>query len=362
MRFDTWMRAALYEPRFGYYARGAKITGKTGDFYTSPGVGRLFGRLLAARFADWLGRLHVDHPDAPLWLVEAGANDGTLAKDVADALAEMRPAWLSQLRLCLVEPSQVNRELQHRTLDSYAERTCWIADPAELGRALGVGVFYANELLDAFPVRRFGWDAAARRWFEWHVGFVDGHFHWELIANEVAAAQVSRWLERCGLDMGAGWATVLPDRFAVEICEAAASWWERAANLFDCGVWLAIDYGRLGEAVLDPSRSNGTLRAYRNHRHATDILADPGEQDLTTTVDWEEIRRVGEQSGLQTLSLDSQERFLISAAELAGWMGKGSPLLEAHARRQFQELTHPGRMGRSFQALTQSRRFDARRA
>ena len=32
-----------------------------------------------------------------------------------------------------------------------------------------VGIIFSNELLDALPVHRFGWDARKKSWFEWGV-------------------------------------------------------------------------------------------------------------------------------------------------------------------------------------------------
>ena len=44
------MAAALYEPEYGYYARGTRQVGRGGDFFTSVSVGPLFGAVLARRF------------------------------------------------------------------------------------------------------------------------------------------------------------------------------------------------------------------------------------------------------------------------------------------------------------------------
>ncbi|MGH8248887.1 MAG: hypothetical protein ACREUU_20965, partial [Gammaproteobacteria bacterium] len=72
--FARFMETALYCPKIGYYERNTGQTGRTGDFYTSVSVGRLYGELLARRFADWLEELS----PGPLQLAEAGAHDGQL--------------------------------------------------------------------------------------------------------------------------------------------------------------------------------------------------------------------------------------------------------------------------------------------
>ena len=51
------MQLALYCPDHGYYETKTDNPGRHGDFYTSVGVGELFGQLLAFQFAEWLETL-----------------------------------------------------------------------------------------------------------------------------------------------------------------------------------------------------------------------------------------------------------------------------------------------------------------
>jgi SAM-dependent MidA family methyltransferase len=78
----------------------------------------------------------------------------------------------------------------------------------------------------------------------------------------------------------------LPDGFVVEISVAALQWWRDAARCLDRGWLLTLDYGLMIEEMFSPSRVQGTLRAYRQHRIAQDVLADPGGQDITAHVDF----------------------------------------------------------------------------
>ena len=70
--------------------------GRSGDFYTSVSVGSLYGELLAFQFADWLVEI-----DGPVQLVEAGAHDGRLAKDVLTYLRDWRPELFERCELIL---------------------------------------------------------------------------------------------------------------------------------------------------------------------------------------------------------------------------------------------------------------------
>src|SRR5437762_5911169 len=90
--FARFMELSLYCPQSGYYEQIANTPGRRGDFYTSVSVGPLFGELLAAQFAQWLGQWEtpsvergINEPaPARLQLLEAGAHNGRLAADILD--------------------------------------------------------------------------------------------------------------------------------------------------------------------------------------------------------------------------------------------------------------------------------------
>lgn len=119
---------------------------------------------------------------------------------------------------------------------------------------------------------------------------------------------------------------------------------------------MAIDYGGAVEELLSPARPHGTLRAYSRHHAAEDVLANPGEQDLTAHVNFTQLRNAGEETGLRTEAFVTQAEFLggIMPAILSrqGEFGDWTP----KRSRQFQTLTHPEHLGRPFRVLIQSRR------
>src|SRR5207244_1222156 len=83
--------------------------GRGRDFLTSPAVGPLFGAVLARALDDWWDELA--NPD-PFTVIEAGAGDGSLARDVLAA----RPRCAPALRYVLVEQSLILRDEQAKRL------------------------------------------------------------------------------------------------------------------------------------------------------------------------------------------------------------------------------------------------------
>jgi SAM-dependent MidA family methyltransferase len=148
---------------------------------------------------------------------------------------------------------------------------------------------------------------------------------------------------------------VLPDGFTTEVCPAAERWWCDVARLLGSGRLVAIDYGLSADEFFAPERSAGTLRAYHRHHIIADLLANPGEQDLTAHVNFTALQRAGEAEGLQTEAFMLQAEFLTRIAARA-WGESGSGVERDPARlRQFQTLTHPEHLGRPFRVLIQSR-------
>jgi SAM-dependent MidA family methyltransferase len=354
--FADFMRLALYCPKYGYYEQLAGRIGRAGDFYTNVSVGGLFGELLAFRFAEWLDGL----PRGGYQLVEAGAHDGQLARDILGWMRKYRPALLTSVQYWIVEPSPQRRACQQETLEDFAGDVHWFDSLASLPTQGVRGVIFSNELLDAMPVHRLGWDAAARRWFEWGVALAGTDascsYLWKRIPREVG--HFTAELSGAGLEFPGELSAVLPDGFTIEISPEAAAWWREAAKKLTEGKLLTIDYGLTAEQFVIPERRVGTLRGYQHHHSTADALADVGEQDLTAHVNFTQLQRAGEGAGLSTEGLFSQETFLTKIAAATWESNSNFGEWTADRRRQFQTLTHPQHLGRPFSVLLQSRGRD----
>ncbi len=341
--FVRFMELALYCPKLGYYETNKDSVGRRGDFYTSVSVGNLFGELLAFQFAEWLGELKAT--EEKLKIVEAGSHNGQLAKDILSWLQTNRPDLFGQIEYCIIEASESRRQWQQETLKDFAGKVYWFSG-FEDSKLQGIkGIIFSNELLDAFPVYRLGWDASKRKWFEWGVKVEGEKFAW--VKMEDSSPTGIPALPFALLE-------ILPDNFTIETNPDAESWWRFAAKNLQRGILMTADYGLAEEEFFLPSRKNGTLRAYAGHRFADDILANPGEQDLTAHVNFSAIQRAGEEAGLKTDLFSSQARFLAQVLQRTMKDGKFGEWTSARGR-QFQTLTHPEHLGRAFQVLVQSR-------
>ena len=341
--FARFMELALYCPETGYYERNQDNVGRTGDFITSVSTGSLFGELLAWQFAEWLAALPTEGP--PPQLIEAGAHDGKLAADILAWLQTQRPQLFSRLELALIEPSPTRQRWQQTTLQPFAPKVRWYSSLTDLGQQHPhlTGIFYSNELLDAFPVHRFGWHAQRQEWLEWGVTLTGDNFTW---ATLPAPADFPR---QPALE------AVLPDGYTIEQSPAAVAWWQTAAKTLRHGKLLAIDYGFTAEEQFSPARTKGTVRAYHQHHISDDLLALPGEQDLTAHVNFSALQQAGEAAGLTTEGFYSQPQFLTRIVQQQFQAPATTHPWGPKQIRQFQTLTHPEHLGRAFRILVQQR-------
>jgi SAM-dependent MidA family methyltransferase len=344
------MELALYHPAHGYYEQPRlNQTGRRGDFYTSVSVGPVFGELLAYFIIAQTREL-----SRPLDIVEAGAHNGQLARDILQTLQTTAPDLLAHTHYRILDPSPSRRAAQAETLKAFPNQVIWANNLDDLADNSQRGVILSNELLDAFPVHRLGWSAAERAWFEWLVDWQDD-------------TDAPTWYRTDPADLPPGLkphlplpsaelAALLPDGFTTEICPAAPTWWRTAARKLNAGCLLTFDYGLEALDFLTPERAQGTLRAYRNHRLVDNPLLNPGGQDLTAHINFTALREAGEQTGLTTLHDEAQARFLTRVLAQASAVKGNHAFGWSPAKiRQFQTLTHPDHLGRSFRVLAQQR-------
>ncbi len=333
MPFASFMGMALYHPEHGYYAKGPGRTGRGGDFYTSVSVGPVFGELMAGQFCEvWE---HLGKPD-PFTVLERGASDGAFARDVLTWAARGRADFFAALFYKIDEPLPALAQAQREMLMTFSGKVQWgFGEPV-------AGVFFANELLDAVPFRRLRW--TGREWRELLVDVDDaGAFTW--IEGELRDYACLRRLAMLGTDFPAGYTTEMAPAVGTEVWTAGDALTQGA--LFFC------DYGHTVRDYYHPSRTTGTIRCYRGHRAHEDPFDAIGETDITAHVDWSLAAMAAGRGGCDVLAFVDQARFLTGAAEpvLRGMEGKVPDTGAGKWLRQFQTLTHPSHMGRSFQTL-----------
>jgi SAM-dependent MidA family methyltransferase len=328
--FDEFMAVALYHPEGGYYASQNNRVGRRGDFLTSVSMGPVFGKLLAAQFLEM--RELLGSP-ADFTLVEQGANDGQLMHDILSVWPGKPP------RVIIVEPLAARRAVQQAKLAPWAESLTHVASEEDLPPF--AGGFFANELLDAFPVRLLVREHGA--WFEQRVDVGPEGFVFRKVPLEDPQAKAAA--NSFPIDGHQG--------FRTEWCPSLARWMQTVAAKLQRGWLLLVDYGHPAAARYHPARASGTLASYHGHQRTENPLADPGQQDLTAHVDFTAAADAAMGAGMQIAGFTDQHHALTALAEKVFPAMPDQPLPAEAARemRALRQLLHPESMGTSFKFL-----------
>ena len=331
--FRDFMAMALYQPQLGYYCSPGDKMGRAGDYLTSPEVSPVFGTLIGRQLREmWevMGR------PASFRIVEAGAGNGTLCRDLLRWARRTEPGFFEAVDYRIVEVSARLVERQREALAAepeIAERVRW----DERLPARTEGCIFSNELLDSMPVHRLR--LRDGRLQEIYVGW-DG----QRLVEEMRppSPEVSHYFGRLGLLPGEG--------CAAEVNLEALEWVRQAGGALERGFLLTLDYGYEAAELYAPWRREGTLLCFYHHNPGTDPYARIGRQDMTSHVDFTSVRRAGEETGLETLGLTTQSEFLanLGIAEAASPPNEGDVGLEDYfaRRRAVIELVDPAALGR----------------
>ena len=342
--FRTYMQWALHDPEHGAYGAGRLQVGPRGDFATSPSLGPDFAALLAPQIAEWLGQ---QPADVPLALVETGPGEGSLALQLATALAEQWPQLAARTTLLLVEPN-AGMAARQRALLAACPLPCRWLSFVELRQRPVHGVLLAHEVLDALAVERIVWDGAL--WRQQQVALheaPDAQPSLRLEPGPPLEPPVLAQLEPLGL-LQPG--PQRPAGFSTELHPGLAPWLAEAAAGLASGQLLVIDYAHEAWRYYAPQRRNGTLMAYRRQQASDDPLLEPGHWDLTAHLCLESLEAAAEAAGFTVLGQRRQGEALLAlglAQRLHGLQqGSGAELPDLLSRREaLLRLVDPHTLG-----------------
>lgn len=339
--FSRFMELCLYAPGLGYYSAGATKFGAAGDFVTAPELGPLFAACIADAVAPVLRQIG---PGAEF--IELGGGSGAFAEV---ALKRLLALDALPARYAILEPSADLRERQQQRLRErlnplLADLVEWLDTPPETPWS---GVLFANEVIDALPTPRF--TLRDGEVFEEHIA-LDGEGRFirsDRPADALLAAAV-RHVER---QLDAPFA----DGYRSELLPQLPYWVQAVIGGMERGALLFVDYGHPRREYYQPQRSDGTLRAFRRHHLVDDVLAYPGLQDLTASVDFTALAEACDGAGFDFAGYCTQASFLIGNGLLQrleeAEAKARDELARQRLRQEVKQLTLPDAMGERFQIM-----------
>ena len=285
LSFRDFVELALYHPDFGYYSQQRSPVGRDADYVTSPAVSDVFAFALGRLVREFVGRMG----DGLSSIVDVGCGDGSLIRALAAIGGDARARFFG-----------VDRSLER------------IADGADVGfvRTIdelprdGAHLLISNELFDAQPFARL-----VQRGDELHELWV-AERHSD---DGVSLDWTEHEAEFAYADYFAARAIELLDGQFADVSLEWSALYDDLARLVDHGLIVTFDYGFRQKQLFDPRiRRFGTAAAYSHQRVTRDLLANPGEQDLTAHINFDDLIRAGEARGFRTLFFDRQAKFLLA--------------------------------------------------
>ena len=338
LSFRDFMEVALYHPQSGYYARVESPVGREGDFITSPRLSPVFSFALSRLVDEFVRR----SGDAMCTIVDIGCGDGSLI----DSLALGSVSTGQRARFVGVD----------RSLDRVAgearQRVSFVRSIDEIPRG-GAHLIFSNELFDALPFSRVV--QRGEHLHELWVAEREGSLDW---SEHESGSELEEYFRSRGIELSEGqFADVTPEWGALygDIC-----------RVVERGLIVTFDYG-YPEKKLFHSRARrfGTAAAYSRHRVSRDLLANPGEQDLTAHINFDDLQREGERRGFATLFFERQAKFLLSLGITKHELFKPSTELEVsnlneavellERRDAARQLVLPDAIGHDIRVLVQER-------
>ncbi len=333
LSFAEFMHSSLYTPGLGYYRNPLAKLGVSGDFTTAPELSPLFG----ASIANYCAKLFAECQSPSL--CEFGPGTGKLALAVITQLAhigaDFEDYYLIDVSANLLERA---RETLHAELPS--ELFTKVVFLEELPTQFE-GVILANEVLDAMPVNLF--HIKDHHAFERSVAIEDGAFTWcdTPITNKTLLAEVIRLQQDYALD-----------NYISEINLFATPWLNALMNMLTRGAIVLIDYGFSEKEYYHPDRNSGTLMCHYQHRAHPDPFFRPGEQDITSHVNFTALARAAMAQDGELLGFSTQADFLLGNGLLDCLNEQATDdTSRLTLNQQVMKLTYPHEMGELFKVL-----------
>jgi len=280
------MEIALYS-EVGYY-RNESVFGIAGDYYTSPHIHPIFASLSALQIEKMWKTM--DRP-VPFFIIEQGAGDGTLAKDVLEAISILNQDLYSSLTYICVDRRQI--EIGD---DSHIN----IVQSDQVEPFHRTGVFISNELIDSFPVKMI--EIRDGEIFEIYVG-INSHGTFEEILIPIAIDD---------------YVDLLPSKikhlngYRGPLNTKINDWYSDISNALNCGFVITIDYGFDREVFFSMEKSHKLLQTYYKHIDGSNPFQRIGSQDITAHVDFDTLKQSGHKYGFKEFGYFSQAEWLNS--------------------------------------------------
>ncbi len=270
-------------------------------------------------------------------VLELGPGDGTLAFQLLASIRERFPRFHNAVRYIGLEVSKALAQQQRKKLAPFSRASIVIAKFSEANVSPFQGAIFSNEFFDALPFRRL--KRGRNRWLEYFV---------EMQPKGLRG----RWR---ATDWRPDFSPRIPVGGILEWRDVLEDFYQFAYKTLKRGIMIHFDYGETSED-LNPK---GTLRTFYKHRLGEDPFVHLGEQDVTASVDFSQLVRLGGAHGFRSRLLNQRqyliERGILEKIALRFQDPRADQVKILQEKLALKNLIVPGGISDHFKVLIQQR-------
>ena len=341
--FSEFMEISLYHKDYGYYTSKKQIFGKNGDFITSPINSSLFGESISNEFINL--KLNTDKD---LSIMEMGGGDASLAIDL---LKNLKTKKCLPNKYILLEISDSLIKLQKDNIKKSTPDLYYLFEWKNSLEDLSMdGLIIANEFFDALPTERF---RVTGDNIECLFVGIDGDSY-KYIWNS-APSNFIKELEAAKNNHE----IYFKNSYISEINLNYKIWLKSLDKVLNSGVIFLIDYGYNSKEYFLEDRSAGTLVCVHNHQPNFEPMANIGEQDLSSFVNFSHLKNICLNTNLDVAGYLIQSNFLINLGILDLFQSKKmSENEKLDELNRLKNILLPNTMGEIFKVLVMKKNID----
>lgn len=333
---EQYIELCLYSKN-GYY-NNSKIFGKQGDYITAPEISQLFGEILSLFLLSfWKNKIK-----KPVNLVELGPGRGTLLIDILN-ITKSFSEFTTSITINLIEKNVELIKEQKINLSKFNfdfHKINWF-DSFNLS-INKPAIIYANEFFDCLPIRQFY--KKKNFWYEKNIIF-DRKDHCLKFTdtktiNIKTLKKINNYKPKEILEISES-----REDYFIKICKHISIVY---------GMIIIIDYGYLDRP------NHFTLQSIYNNKKSN-VLDNPGLQDITSLVDFNQLITIGKSYNLKVDIFSTQREFFLSHGikERAKKIMINSTKQQKNIiRNGLKRLIDKNNMGSLFKVLVISKSYD----
>ena len=283
---ELYTELCLYDKE-GYYKK-KDIIGKQGDFVTSPEISQLFGEILGLFiYLIWKNKINREFN-----LIELGPGRGTLLLDILNItktfydFRNLMDVKLIEKNSNLINSQKINFKEKKINLQNLK----WLKNFTINNKK--PSIIFANEFFDCLPIRQFY--KKNEKWYEKMINYNkelrDFNNEDLEIVDKKTLSLISKNNPKNLLEFSKS-----RDNYIKNLCDHLKKFG---------GVMIIIDYGYFDKPT------NFTLQAIYNNKKSH-IFSNPGEQDITSLVDFKRIIEIIKVYSFKIDIFSTQRDFLI---------------------------------------------------